>query len=94
LSRPIPHRSTLGCRPSSASNNLPELGEDQSPRRQGKLSKSQLGAKHVGLLHELIPSATAIALLVNPANPTQADEQTKLTELGRRCRQAIYLGEY
>ena len=23
LSRPIPHRSTLGCRPSSASNNLP-----------------------------------------------------------------------
>src|SRR6476661_3318406 len=29
---------------------------------------------------KLIPSATAIALLVNPANPTQADEQTKLTE--------------
>ena len=25
LSRPIPHRSTLGCWPSSASNNLPEL---------------------------------------------------------------------
>ena len=27
LSRSIPHRSTLGCRPSSASNNLPELAK-------------------------------------------------------------------
>jgi putative tryptophan/tyrosine transport system substrate-binding protein len=44
-------------------------------------SGSQLGAKHVELLHELIPSATAIALLVNPANLTQADEQTRLTEM-------------
>jgi putative ABC transport system substrate-binding protein len=44
-------------------------------------SGSQLGAKHAELLHELIPSATTIALLVNPANATQADEQTKLTEI-------------
>jgi putative ABC transport system substrate-binding protein len=44
-------------------------------------SGSQLGAKHAELLHELIPSATTIALLVNPANVTQADEQTRLTEI-------------
>jgi putative tryptophan/tyrosine transport system substrate-binding protein len=34
-------------------------------------SGSQLGEKHVQCLHELLPSAAAIALLVNPTNATQ-----------------------
>ena len=43
-------------------------------------SGSQLGAKHVQLLHELVPTAAAIALLVNPANSTQTEAQTQQTE--------------
>lgn len=31
--------------------------------------ESQLGAKRLGLLHDLLPAATTIAVLVNPANP-------------------------
>src|SRR5262245_58337381 len=43
-------------------------------------SGSQLGAKHVELLHELLPAAAAIALLVNPTNATQTEAQTQQTE--------------
>src|SRR5262249_7932403 len=43
-------------------------------------SGSQLGAKHVELIHELMPAARSIALLVNPSNVTQAAAQTSLTE--------------
>src|SRR5262249_41619037 len=43
-------------------------------------SGSQLGEKHVQFLHELLPSATAIALLVNPTNATQTEAQTQQTE--------------
>ena len=43
-------------------------------------SGSQLGTKHIGLLHELVPAATVIALLVNPTNSTQTETQTKLVE--------------
>jgi putative ABC transport system substrate-binding protein len=54
-------------------------------------SGSQLGAKHIELLHELMPAATTVALLVNPANATQTEAQTELTEdaahrLGLRLR--------
>jgi putative ABC transport system substrate-binding protein len=41
------------------------------------LSGSQLGAKHIGLLHELVPTAAVIAMLVNPTNSIQAEAQTK-----------------
>jgi ABC-type uncharacterized transport system substrate-binding protein len=37
----------------------------------------ELGQKQLGLLHELIPKANAIALLVNPANPTLSEPITK-----------------
>jgi putative ABC transport system substrate-binding protein len=47
-------------------------------------SGSQLGAKHVQLLHELVPTAAAIALLVNPANSTQTEAQTQQTEAAAR----------
>jgi putative tryptophan/tyrosine transport system substrate-binding protein len=33
-------------------------------------SGSQLGAKHIDLLHELVPGAAVIGLLVNPLDPT------------------------
>ena len=49
-------------------------------------SGSQLGAKQLGLLHELLPAATVIALLVNPANSVQTDAQIRL--LGDAARAA------
>jgi ABC-type uncharacterized transport system substrate-binding protein len=47
-----------------------------------------LGAKRVGLLCELLPNASAIALLLNPSNPEAAsqrqDVQKAALALGRR----------
>jgi putative ABC transport system substrate-binding protein len=40
--------------------------------------------KRLGLLHELVPAAAAIALLVNPSNPLQTDAETR--ELQRAAR--------
>jgi putative ABC transport system substrate-binding protein len=42
-------------------------------------SGSQLGEKHVELLHALLPTAATIALLVNPTNATQTEAQTQQT---------------
>ena len=41
-------------------------------------SGSQLGAKYIDLLHELVPGATVIGLLVNPIDPT-SEAQTLST---------------
>jgi putative tryptophan/tyrosine transport system substrate-binding protein len=50
----------------------------------------ELGEKVVGLIHELIPQASLIAVLVNPNNPnaeeTASDAQTAGRTLGRRLR--------
>jgi putative tryptophan/tyrosine transport system substrate-binding protein len=35
---------------------------------------ARLGSKRLGLLHEMVPAATSIAVLVNPTNPDTADE--------------------
>jgi putative tryptophan/tyrosine transport system substrate-binding protein len=43
-------------------------------------SGSQLGAKQLSLLHDLVPAAVVIALLVNPANAVQTAAQIKLVE--------------
>jgi ABC-type uncharacterized transport system substrate-binding protein len=40
----------------------------------------ELSGKRLSLLHELMPSAARIALLVNPANPVAAETITKDTE--------------
>ena len=49
---------------------------------------TMLAAKGLGLLHELVPNAAVIALLVNPKNPefarTQSDAQEAARTLGRQ----------
>jgi ABC-type uncharacterized transport system substrate-binding protein len=37
------------------------------------LMNVELAAKHIGLMHELLPRATRFALLINPSNPSAAE---------------------
>ena len=37
----------------------------------------EIGPKQFELLHELVPAATSVALLVNPASPTQSEATTR-----------------
>jgi hypothetical protein len=37
----------------------------------------EIGPKQVELLHELVPAARSIALLVNPGSPTQTEATTR-----------------
>jgi putative ABC transport system substrate-binding protein len=44
----------------------------------------ETGAKQLGLLHDLVPRAVRIAMLVNPANPTNAESALRdITEAAR-----------
>ena len=45
---------------------------------------SELAPKRLGLLHELVPNATVVALLVNPDNPESARQQEAAARLGIR----------
>jgi putative tryptophan/tyrosine transport system substrate-binding protein len=45
---------------------------------------SELAAKRLGLLHELIPAATRVAVLVNPSNATSTD--STLRDIGPAAR--------
>jgi putative ABC transport system substrate-binding protein len=48
-----------------------------------------LGAKRLGLLHELIPNAAVIALLVNPDNANTATMRNDVEEAGRTIGRQI-----
>ena len=50
----------------------------------------ETGVKQMELLHELVPAATLIALLVNPANPVLADTLSRDIQMASRAmRQQI-----
>jgi len=53
------------------------------------LISSVLGAKRLGLLHELVPNAAVIGLLVNPDNPNAEPERKDVEEAGRTIGQQI-----
>jgi len=44
---------------------------------------NRLGSKRLGLLHEMVPSASPIAILVNPTNPDAEDEVKDIQEAAR-----------
>ena len=44
-----------------------------------------LGPKQLGLLHELLPSATKIAVLLNAANPSHVDVDLKSVQMAARA---------
>src|SRR5207245_4636723 len=44
----------------------------------------EVAAKRLELLHELVPTATIVALLVNPTNPTLAETITRDLEVAAR----------
>jgi putative tryptophan/tyrosine transport system substrate-binding protein len=44
---------------------------------------NRLGSKRLGLLHEMVPSASPIAILVNPTNPDAEDEVRDIQEAAR-----------
>jgi putative tryptophan/tyrosine transport system substrate-binding protein len=50
-----------------------------------------LGAKRLGLLHELIPAATAVAMLVNPDYPSAAIEVQDVETAGRTLALKIHI---
>jgi ABC-type uncharacterized transport system substrate-binding protein len=47
------------------------------------LFNARLGAKRLALLHELLPAATTIAILLNPTNPDSEDEAKDVQEAAR-----------
>jgi putative tryptophan/tyrosine transport system substrate-binding protein len=47
------------------------------------LMEAELSGKRLDLLHELLPAATVVALLVNPSNPVTASETTNLKDAAR-----------
>ena len=44
----------------------------------------EIAPKRLQLLHELVPTASVMALLVNPANPTLAETNTKEVQAAAR----------
>jgi ABC-type uncharacterized transport system substrate-binding protein len=50
-----------------------------------------LGAKRLGLLRELVPAATLIAVLLNPTEPTFDTQLNDVQEAARAVGQQIYV---
>jgi len=44
---------------------------------------SRLGSKRLGLLHEMVPAASPIAILINPTNPEAEDELKDIQDTAR-----------
>jgi putative tryptophan/tyrosine transport system substrate-binding protein len=55
------------------------------------LISSGLGAKRLGLLHDLVPNAAVIGLLINPDNPNAGPEQKDVQEAAHTIGQQIYV---
>ena len=73
------------------SNDPVELGLVASLARPGgnltgiNFLSGELAAKRLGLLHELVPTATRIAVLVNAANPGEAELTVRDVETAARA---------
>jgi putative tryptophan/tyrosine transport system substrate-binding protein len=52
---------------------------------------NELGPKRLGLLHELVPSATAIGVLTNPANPLSRSEASDVQTAARTLGLRVYV---
>jgi len=67
-----------------------KLGLVESLNRPGgnatgmTLFSSQLEAKRLGLLHELVPRATKLAVMINPDQPNAPDQERKVTDAATR----------
>src|SRR6476620_3034661 len=44
----------------------------------------EVGPKQLALLHEVVPGATVVAVLINPANPTVAENQSRVLPAAAR----------
>jgi len=55
------------------------------------LVTAELSAKRLGLLRDLIPNATLIAVLLNTSNPTAGTQLTELQEAARSIGQPIHI---
>jgi putative ABC transport system substrate-binding protein len=44
---------------------------------------AELGPKRLGLLHEMVPNATSVALLINPNNPESTRQPAELQQAAR-----------
>jgi ABC-type uncharacterized transport system substrate-binding protein len=51
----------------------------------------ELGAKRLELLHELVPSATSIAVLVNPNNPNAETRWSDVQGAARAIKQQVHI---
>jgi putative tryptophan/tyrosine transport system substrate-binding protein len=67
-----------------------KLGLVESLNRPGgnatgiSLLATQLEAKRLGLLHELVPRATELAVLINPDQPNAPDQEREVTDAAPR----------
>jgi putative ABC transport system substrate-binding protein len=73
----------------TSSDNAVERGLVASINRPGgnvtgvSWFSAELGPKRLGLLHELVPNATIVALLINPSNPESVRQPAELQDAAR-----------
>jgi putative ABC transport system substrate-binding protein len=52
---------------------------------------SEMGAKRLGLLHEMVPAAALIAVLINPDNPNSETVSKEIPDAARSVAQRIHI---